>query len=228
MYFLLLLLSFLIFPVQSKQIPQNKPIKKTDCIRVEDFGDISVCLPKFKDLTECYYTPIVNERAKKYDLEGNVILGLYLNDNTYSKIDKLNDDNFDDYVKIYSPKSLMNVKIEEQDLDKLSEMMTRSFINKNWQEIQDEIESELDEFEIKKPVIVENNSINKSIRNLIVLNTVATGERKVTMVCSLNMVLIKNRVIFLSYYKFYNGRNSIDYLRNKNIELVTKFLKYNK
>ena len=53
------------------------------------------------------YFYLEHEQGEKINDKGNSVLAVYVNDRTYKLLDKLDEINFDDYLLIYSVKSLM-------------------------------------------------------------------------------------------------------------------------
>jgi hypothetical protein len=205
----------------------NDNVNSNDCIRKEDMGSVKICIPNLVGMTECYYNPIVKEKADKFDLAGNQILGFYLNESTYKQVESINEIAFDDYVKVYSPKSISELSLEYNEFEQLSKMMSSNFILKKWSDIEKEINDQLGSLKIDQPTIIENSKINNAIRNIIVLTTIDNGDKTTTMLCSLNMLYIQKRVVFLAYYKFYEGSETLEKLKTKNRELVLSFYEKN-
>ena len=220
----LILSFFLIF-----QSFSFKLYKETNnCVRIEKLGNSNICIPFIEGMNECYQNPIVKEKADKFDLAGNIILGIYLNDSTYKMVSRINEVPFDDYIKVFCPKSLAEVELGHDASKQLSKILSSNYVVIKWSDIQEEIETKLDEFEIKNPVIIEQSSINNYINNQIILTTVNNGVYNSTLVCSMNFIYVKKKVICLCYYKTYENKDSINKLKIKNDIIVNRFYQMNK
>ncbi len=75
--------------------------QQSECASTVMFGDTKICLPKVEGYEECYYDPIVKKLADGTEAPVNVVLGYYLNNETYENRDSLSLIGFDDYFKFY-------------------------------------------------------------------------------------------------------------------------------
>jgi hypothetical protein len=90
---------------------------QNECDNQVNFGDISICLIKIDGMKECYSNPLVKVYRDQFIFENNEILGLYLNNDVHSKIDKLGEFLFDDYFKVYSMSSINNMSLGHDELE---------------------------------------------------------------------------------------------------------------
>lgn len=198
------------------------------CDKSVRFGNIDVCLPEIDGMTECYSNPMVKERADNTEYEGNSELGFYLNNETYKKVNKINEINFDDYFKIYATKSFAYKKFELPELNNMANKMEGNYIKTNWSELKKKAEKNRDFVSIGKPVLLDSYIPNKNIRTFVMLTKYNVDNTEFIMVATLNMVLIKEHLIWLAYYKNYNGEESINKAKSKNDYIVLRLDEENK
>jgi hypothetical protein len=224
MNFKLLLAFFILFQSSSFKLFEIN----NNCVRIEKLGKSNICIPFIEGMNECYQIPIVKEKADKFDLAGNIILGIYLNNSTFKMVSSINEVPFDDYIKVFCPKSLAEMELDYDDFKQLSKILSTNYIVSKWSDIQEEIETKLDDFEIKNPVIIDQSTINNNINNQIILTTINNGVYKSLLICSMNFIYIKNKVVCLCYYKTYENKDSITKLKIKNNVFVNRFYELNK
>ena len=75
---------------------------QNDCDNEVSFGNTPICLMKIDGMNECYSNPLVKVYMDQFKFAKNDVLGIYLNDNVYSKVEQLGQFQFDDYFKVYS------------------------------------------------------------------------------------------------------------------------------
>ena len=217
----LLAIFSLFFIIYSKA--QNIP----DCSRKVNFGDISVCLPKIAGMNECYNLKIVKEKVDKLEPEQTELLGFYLNDFVYSKVDKINDFEFDDYFKIYSLDFAKGINFKTTDLDQMSDLITGNGKLIGWDKIIKELNNTNSSFSFKKPSYVDKYTLNDKSRSSIFIIGINNNDKKSYLIGSINTMAIKNRVIFISYYLKFEDSSSLEKFKMKNNEIVLKIQKAN-
>lgn len=201
---------------------------KSICEKQIQYGDIKICLPTIDGMTECYSLPIVKAKAEKFNFEGNPILGFYINNNTYAKVDKLNEISYDDYFQIYASNKLKGIKVGQAELSEIANMIEGSYVKDNWNDIKKTFENGLDNLSIDKPVLIESYVPNKKIRTFVMLVKYQTNNEETFMISTMNILQIKDRMIWLTYYKNYEGAESIKYAKAKNDYIVFQILDENK
>ena len=203
---------------------QNTP----NCSRKVNFGDISICLPKIEEMNECYNQKIVKEKADKNEIEQTELLGFYLNDFVFGKIDKLNEFDFDDYFKIYSFDFAKGINFKTSDLDKMSDMITGNGKLIGWDKIIKELNNNPNStISFDRPIYVDKYVVNDKSRTSIFINRIKNNDKQYYILGSINTMVIKNRVIFLSYYLNFEDSSSLENFKKKNNEIVLKIQKAN-
>lgn len=220
------ILVLIIFLGCSKTDPQNETLIL--CKNSISFGDIDICLPEIDGMTECYDIPLVKSRADKSEYEKSSVLAFYLNNVTYKQVARLDRITFDDYFKIYALNESKSVKISQEELDQMSDLLEGNFLKENWNEIEYNIKRKHDYLSVGKPILIESYSPHKKVKTVIMLTKVLVNDNEYVMVGSINLLLIKERLIWLAYYKNYEGEASIKKIKAKNDYIVLRLMDENK
>src|SRR6476620_9112348 len=71
------------------------------CARTVAAGTVSLCMPKLDGMNEAYEIPGVKSAVDASDGAGNYILGMYLPDSLYARVDEMPGLALDNYYKVY-------------------------------------------------------------------------------------------------------------------------------
>jgi hypothetical protein len=198
----------------------NSTLEKIDttieCNNSVQFGDIDICLPIIDGMTECYSTPNVKEWTNKNKYGDNLILAFYLNYANYKQVDKLDQIKFDDFFQIYGVDGLRGVKVGQSKFNKMAKDIEGNYIKENWADLVKGFEQNYDDLSIGRPVIIESYSPNSKVRTYVMLIKVQYENSEFVSIVTLNLIQIKERIIFMLYTKNYNGEESIKKAKSKN------------
>lgn len=197
----------------------------TDCQRSTNFGNLKLCLPNLEGHKECYDIEKVKLLADSFELDVNQVLGYYLPDTIYTKIDSLYSLTYDNYFKLYTNKSLLNQKFSDRDFKEFVEMINKDFILENWDKVEDETLDKFKELPFNKPTAVKKYKLNKDVNTLILLIKYENNEYPV--LCFLNVMKLKNNMFWIAYYKNYKSESSIREGKSKNDYIINEFFKSN-
>lgn len=222
---LLLLLTLLMGCSNSGQ--KNTADEKAKCKHSVPFGDIEICLPEIDGMTECYERPNVKALADKFEYEGNEVKAFYINNETYKKVDSLDKIVYDDYFKIYITKTMTGQKAGTAQLDEMTKMLEGNFLQENWDELKGKLNKSLDFISVGQPVLVENYSPHKNIRTFIMLIKYQMEGYEQVIVGTMDILLIKDRLVWLAYYKNYDGEESIKKAKAKNDYIALRVMEVN-
>ena len=200
---------------------------KVACSRQAAYGNTTICLPFVAGMKECYEHPVAKALADKYEYEGNSVLGYYLNDSTYRFVDSLDQITYSDYFKIYVTNQLKDVASTTKDMDEVAKVVSENYLQKDWKEIQDKVDQQFKDLTIGKPVTLDTYSPDKNVRSFILLVKYQAGEKEALVLMSLDMLLIKERLVWMAYYQNYDGAGSVTHCKAKNDRLVNLVLQGN-
>ena len=202
-----------------------------ECNNLTNFGDITICLPELIDMTECYSDPLVKITADMFKGSNEEeIIGLYLLDDVYdSRYDNFFEDGMgDSYIKIYASTGLKGLKADEQILDVMSSYMEDAFEDSKLISNVDNIFNDLDlSISVEKPILLEEYQPSPNIRSFIVLLKFITEDEDLIQVASMNIMLIKDRLIFFAFYNKYNGFSEIERTKGLSDYFALRLLKEN-
>jgi hypothetical protein len=188
------------------------------------YGYVNICLPEIKGMTECLPHENVKKIVQPY-LASGPVLGYYLNNETYRKIDSLGMIAYDTYFMLYGEYRHENYQASVNDLEQKTAGLEKSLFDKEGFE---QIEKNMGTVKAEKPVLLEKYSPHPNVRTMIVLMKYKSDEGTETSVVSAaNVILVKQRLLNLAYYAAYGGGKSIDDLKQKNETVVDAFLKIN-
>lgn len=198
-----------------------------ECSRSAEFGGTSFCLPEIQGLKECYPHPKVKLIADATRGPGNTIMGFYLADTTYAKVDQLDQQVFDNYGKMFSFDGAKNMVADQAGLDELANVVSSQFVEENWETIKEKIEGQIDFANFSQPVLLEKYALGEKARVTIAMLNISTSEIQKTVVMPLTMMNLKNRYIAFAYYRFYENPETIQQAKRKNEEIIARILEEN-
>jgi hypothetical protein len=190
--------------------------KTSICEKFVQFGNTNICLPIVDGMTECYTNPIIRLRADKYNYDGNTILAYYLNNTTYKNVENIEDKDYDDFFLIQGVNALKEIKMGEDELIKMDEMVNGKYIRENWKDLKLKFEKGYENISIGRPILIESYKTNKNERTNVLLSKYQKNGIEKVLILIMNFIIIKERVVTLSYYKNYNGESSIIEAKAKN------------
>ena len=206
-------------------LTQTAIAQNAKCSRETSFGKKKICIPKIKEYTECYSNSTVKALADATEVESNIVLGFYLNNETYAKRDSLGLISFDDYFKIYATKSIQDLKADHALLDELIKQLSGNFMSQNWDEISEEIE-ELDlDMEIGTPIVVDNYRLNDdSFSMIMIVKYQFEGMEPYTMAMTINGFIQNERLLWMAYYRNYENKKTIKTLKSRSDSILEQII----
>ena len=210
--------------------PKIQPSEKIQaCEKSADWGDTKICLPELAGMIECYSHPNIKAKTSRTASKDNFVLAYYLSNETYQEIDRIEEFNIDDYIKIFALTYLKNSKSDQAQLNKLSNVISNSALQVKWAEIKQGIEKKHDGLVFGKPVIIDQYSPDKNARTfiMIVKMKVFDSDEYISIITS-NIVLVNERIISVAYCKSYEGEHSIIKSKSKNDYIISSLLAANK
>lgn len=201
--------------------------QQSECEEKISYGKTTICLPEIDGMTECYFVPKVKEMFDLFNYPGNSMLAVFLNNNTFTQVDKLDEIEFDDYFTIYVTNEFADAKFDETILDELKKLMENNYLKKSWAEINQKMSKKIDFLNFDKPILLESYALHNYARTFILLMKYRFNNQEKIIWGTVNCLLIKEKIIFLAYYLDYNGMESIKPLKTKNDYIVLKLLDEN-
>jgi hypothetical protein len=200
---------------------------KADCSRETNFGDITLCFPRIEGQTECYTHPAINARVNAFNDPDNTILGYYINNTHYKNVDNLDEVSYDDYFQIYAPNMAKNYRMTLAEMNQIMGMMTSGFLDKTMGEVNESESFTKNDIAITQPMLIEKYSLNTRSSTMIVLMGISNTSENKTMAVSMNALLVKDRIIFVTHYLDYEDETSIASLKDNTANFIKKFMEAN-
>jgi len=205
---------------------ENTILKEKNCNDLIRWGDIDICLPEIDGMKNTYVLPKMKKKLDDFEYKGNSVLAYYVSDDVYSQIDNIEEIVYDDYFKIYSVNKLKNAFANNNTLEQVSNAI-KSSLNTDWQARKEKMEEQWNDFSFDKPVLIEDYYITPNVSSLLFLMKAAIGDCERIMVTTMNIVIVNDRVIYICYYKYYEGEDSIKKTKAKNDYFVLRFMDEN-
>jgi hypothetical protein len=203
-------------------------VQKQNCYKDVQVGNFEICLPEIEGMKECYDVPGVMSRTDKFEFAGNSILGFYVQDEIYHQLDNFVDIKLDEYFKIYVVKNMKDREIGLNEFAEAKKILDANYIGENWKELKEEVENNHDYLSLGKPVLIESYLPDEKAKTYLMLVKMESSGIDYVILMSLNIVLIKERLIWLAYYKTYEGDESVNEVKSKNDNVLLKFIDENK
>ncbi|MET3731475.1 hypothetical protein [Moheibacter stercoris] len=197
--------------IENKNLEEDFPIVEEvlkPCTYGVQFGDIDVCIPEFNGYKNIYN----NEHSDLIDFlesnehPSNQLIAAFVNDISY-KEENYKTFNDSDYFKIYSVKNYRNKFSNSKDLQKIFNIHNEGFVSKNWDYVNGKMKEVESELELDKPILLESYKTNENFYTLVFLLKYNMEAEEKIMVGTMNILLIKNRIIHFAYYLKYNEEN---------------------
>lgn len=208
--------------------------QSNDCNNLANFGDITICLPELIDMTECYSDPLVKLSADMFKgSDEEEIIGIYLLDDVYdSRYDNFFEDGMgDSFIKIYSTTNVKGMKADEKILDYLAPLIKGKFEDYNKSNIKSNIDKRFNDLDLDitmgKPILLEEYQISQKVRSFIILLKYAIKDDDYIQVASMNIMLIKDRIVLFAFYAKYEGFSEIEKTKAISDYFALRLLKEN-
>lgn len=219
------LLVLTIFALTSK-ILIAQTASDNPCIKKENYGNIEVCLPEINGMVECYETDAVKARVKRFD-DANPILGYYITEQLFSQMDRFEVLFLDEYFKIYVVDKLKDTDIGEKEWEEISNFFDENYMSEKWENMKAEIENRYENLKIGMPVIIESYELSENSKTYLMVSRVVNNDKEYVILMTMNLVEVKDRLIWIAYYKSYEDENSIGRIKSGSDHVVKVFMKAN-
>lgn len=188
---------------------------KDDCIKIH-IGKVALCLPEVKGMVECYNEEKIKMRVDEYKLESNTIHGYYLSDSLYKIIDGLQNISMSDCFKVWSVNASQNLQIIPQQLDEIFEVMTNDYTKIILDSAAVDFSRKFEPISIGKPAIIKVYQPQPNIKTAITISKIGIADKVSFSLATISLVVVKERLLFYSYYLNYGGIGDIETAKYRN------------
>lgn len=202
-------------------------LKENNCHDFIPWGEINICLPEIDGMKNTYSIPKMKKMLDEWEYKNNTVLAYYVSNDVYNQIDNIEDIIYDDYFKVYSVNNFKNALADKNALAKVTNG-TKAVFNtslRNSSKITEEIKKRNMSFD--KPILIEDYHINSNVSTFLLFMKANIGDHERIMVMTMNIALVKNRIVYICYYKDYEGEESIKKAKAKNDYFVLRFMNEN-
>ena len=196
--------------------------------RIAKYGNVEIILPEVDGMIECRTNPSMKDFFDEINYPGNIMLGGYVNSDRFSKILNNNSNSFDDYFLVYASSISKEINSTKADMAKLGEMITNGMGKGEWEVIKGKIENKIEFATVGKPVLIDEYSVVADIMSFVMLGKYIVNKKEIIRIVVSNIALIKDRLIWMAYYKDYNGEESLTKAKAKNDYLAILISNENK
>jgi hypothetical protein len=193
------------------------------CENTADFGAVFICLPKIEGHVECHDNPKVLQHLAKFDDSQNVLLGYYLDKNTFNRIDSLGLFSFDDYYKVYAPKEAQGMDVDRNMMKEVMDMMSAGFLDQTAEDVNNEGAFKKLQIQLSEPLLLEKFSISNDAMAILALMKLKDGVSETVMAFSMVSVVIKKRLIFVAHYLNFKDQNTLKKLKVNTTRFIESF-----
>lgn len=202
----------------------NAEAQTSDCVKTVQWGNIDVCLPEVSGMAECFDNPKVKAKVDESEFSGNTILGVYLPENLYNSLDTITELSLPEYFKIYVVNKMKDRVVNESDLNEIDESVQSLFTAENWEILKSKLSEKKHGLQIGKPVIIDKYRLNdRSLSYILITRVMDENGNEQTIAMAMDLMLVKERVVWLGYYIRYTGEETIKEIKDKNDNIVMKF-----
>lgn len=198
------------------------------CEREVVFGSANICLPIVDNMKECFKNDTVNALALATEYPGNIVLGYYLMDSTYSRLNQLDSIEMGNFFKIYANENLKDYKSDKEVLKQVCDATEASLKPAGWKEIKETVEDIADSISVGAPKLVDEYTTMPNSKSYIMIVKYATETSSFVSVMALDVVLVQERIVCLAYYSDYKGKESQQKLKQLNDKLLKSFVEMNR
>lgn len=214
------LIVILLFACQD-QVIDNK------CFRTIGLGEIDLCLPIIEGRTECYTNPIVQSEIISANDPTNTVLAFYIDNDDHKELVNTGVIPTDNTFKVYTPYMSSSRAMDTTDMKEILLLMTSGFMDNSEKEGYSESFIEGGAKDIPSPEIIEKYDENNNSSTVIVIMNINTNGIETPTAVSINAVLVKGKILFISHYLKITDANSVTILKNNSNQFINTFLRVN-
>jgi hypothetical protein len=198
-----------------------------DCIKAY-LGKTEICLPKMLGMKECYNQENIKSRVDEFKLADNTIHGYYLNDSTYKRIDNLGNTAVSDCFKVYSVNQSHSIVFNNKQLNELFDLTTKNYLRGILDSAMKDFSKRFESISFNTHVLIKVYKPHTNIKTALSLTKVIISGKVFFFLMTYNLVIVKDRLLFYSYYLKYEGIESIKIASAKNDYYGLKIIELNK
>lgn len=202
----------------SKKIESDKNAK--NCERQIKYKKSSICLPIYTNWQEVSSFENLNE----IQIEGNKIIGFYMNNKQLSNTSNKNILR-NDYINLFASQATMDIEANEQSLDLVSDGLKHTFKIIDKLDLDKIIDNK--NLYIGVPLLVKEYKTDKNYRTITSIVKFSENDYVFQKLNYLNIINIDGQLLFLNYSVKIEDKIELANMNKKNMEIMSDFLKLN-
>lgn len=201
--------------------------KKEKCPESFDYGSVNICLPSIDSMKNYYADTTIKKMADRLETPTNSIKAFYLTDTVYHMVKETGLLVNDNFLKITTINDLADTKSDSAYLEQVSNSIQTNNPFHDWNEIRMKLETGMDFITPGHTIYVDKYSPAPAVRSFVMLLKYRNGTQDELLMGILNIMLIKERLIGMNFYKLYRGAETLDQARTKNDAIVRRMMDTN-
>lgn len=198
-----------------------------DCPKFVSVGKVKICLPEIDSMIEAYTDSIVKVWADNHEMKTNTVLSLHLMNPTRFRTNEIGEKTYDDFFKIFQVNNLKDHNADEKYLDEVANSIATTNTIHDWGETLQKLQKSVSFIPADQPYFVEQYSPHPQVRSFVVLYKINPGPYESLLMGVMNIMLIKKRIVGLTYYKGFMGQETVARARTKNDAIVSRVMAVN-
>lgn len=226
----IVVMSLLLLGCISSTSKDSTEKSNNDCINKSYYGEIEICLPEITGMIESSKMsfPLIDSLISITSTQKVQTFAVYIEDNLYKEYKSgILDKGLNNYFSITAIEPMKNQKSDLNTMKEFSTLASSGIINDEWNNIKGNVEKYLTNLEFGVPVLVDKYSINTNTLTLITINKIQNSSETRIGLTAMNLILVKDRILFIHYNIPYGGNNSLEKLKGLNDYVVLRFLDVN-
>ncbi len=227
LFFLFAFLFFLSCSTSQKKSTEETKEEAPECVTFVMVGQVRICLPEIDSMAESYTDSLVKVFADKHEMKGNSVLAFYLHNPTRFYVTREGEKIYDDFFKIYTVDNLKDLNIDEKYLDDVATSISDKNPVQTWGIVQKKLEKGFDFVPLDQPYFIDQYSPHPKVRSFVTLYRYNTGNYETLLLGIMNIMLIKERLVGMTYYKAFTGQDILSKTRTINDAIISKIMAEN-
>ena len=201
--------------------PQNIEI---DCERELNFDGNSLCFPKIYGWKECRIDTNLKADINLLELN-NKILAFYIPNEIYEKSKVENIINYP-VISLFVHPNTIGMQTTEEALPMVFEGLKNSFEVQDWIYIENLLKTKT-RAEFINPILFDSYDISNNVKTCVTINSSKLDSKVIQRVSFINVLDLKNRIMFLNYSIELNKDFQFSKMKILNEQIVKKFVEVN-
>ncbi len=197
------------------------------CVRMSEYGKISFCLPALDSLVECYADTGIQRVTNMVHEPGQTIAGFYMSKIAIKVSKEASFIPIDDHVKIFTIDHLKDFDCDTNYLAQVTQAIYSQAKIEDWATMRARMETNKDFISYNQPIFIEQFSIRPGVQSFSTIFKVRNGYVDELSLGILNIILVKKRLIGLTFFGPYQNQESLDKAKQKNERYVQAFVAAN-